>query len=213
MLRALSGGLLDLLAPPVCPGCALAWQPTLSPFCPACEPLIERAPSRLQPPARVAAVLSYQGPIADAIRRFKYACDSTLAGSLARLLVPAAHGYAGSVDAVVPMPLHPRKLRERGWNPSLLLAKPVASALGIPLQVGWLTRRRATRSQAGLSSTVRRENVRGAFSACDAPAQRILLIDDVMTTGATLCEASDTLQACGHDVITLALAWSPDDRS
>jgi predicted amidophosphoribosyltransferase len=136
-----------------------------------------------------------------------------LAQSLARLLVPAAYGYAGRVDAVVPMPLHPRKLRERGWNPSLLLAKPVGRALGIPLRAGWLIRTRATRSQADLSSTARRENVRGAFTARDAAPQRILLIDDVMTTGATLSEASDTLQARGHDVITLALAWSPDDRS
>jgi ComF family protein len=161
------------------------------------------------PPAREAAAHAFQGPLADAVRRFKYGGARHLGSSLGGLLVAAASVYAGQVDAVVPMPLHVRKLRQRGFNPSALLARPVASALSVPLRTRWLARRRATQDQAGLSSEQRQLNVHGAFAARPAPAQTILLIDDVRTTGATLTEAAATLKAHGHDVFTLALAWAP----
>jgi ComF family protein len=213
MLSMLARGLLDLLSPPLCPGCELAWSPPTAheAFCPACSPLIELPPGGLRPPAEFAAAVAYQGPVADAIRRFKYARVSQLAPQLSSLLMHPAQAYAGRVDAVVPMPLHPSRLRERGFNPSALLARPIARALGVPLQVAWLKRRRATPSQAGLSSEARQQNVRGAFLAGRATACRILLIDDVCTTGATLRAAGSALQAHGHDVVTLALAWAPSN--
>jgi ComF family protein len=152
----------------------------------------------------------FEGPLADAIRRFKYADERALGPSLAARLVQVASAYAGTVDAVTPMPLHPRKLRERGWNPSALLARPVARALGVPMR-GLLIRQRATRDQAGLSRRARSSNVLGAFRARAAAPRRVLLIDDVRTTGATLAEAAATLQAQGHSVVTLALAWAPND--
>jgi predicted amidophosphoribosyltransferase len=213
MYHALTRGLLDLLAPPECAACGLGWQAPegLHSFCPACAPLIELPPSGLRPPARDAAATLFQGPVADAIRRFKYANRRDALPSLAALLVEAAAAYAGRVDAVVPMPLHPRKLRERGCNPSALLARPVAAALSVPLRTRWLTRARATRNQAGLSRDDRLHNLLGAFSARPVPPQRLLLIDDVRTTGATLAEATKTLRARGHEVITLALAWAAGD--
>lgn len=254
MFRTLVGGLLDLLAPPECPGCALTWQrgatrrpptsverrdrgagahglagargranecgpgaPDLEEppngvyalFCPACAPLIESAAANLRPPARTAAVHGFHGPLADAIRRFKYGGASHLAADLGALLGEGASAYGGRVDAVVPMPLHIRKLRARGFNPSLLLGRPLAASLNVPVRAGWLTRRRPTRSQAGLTSDQRKLNVRGAFAAGSAPPQRILLVDDVRTTGATLAEAAATLRALGHDVFALALAQAP----
>jgi ComF family protein len=215
VLHSLVRGVLDLLSPPVCPGCGLPWAPLAGEeaFCPACSPLIEPPPPGLRAPACFAAAVAYQGPVADAIRHFKYARVSQLAPQLSTLLVPAAQAYAGRVDAVVPMPLHPSKLRERGFNPSLLLARPVATALGVPLRVAWLERRRATSSQAGLSREARQQNVRGAFLARCSPACRVLLIDDVCTTGATLHAASSALQGVGHEVLTLALAWAPAEGS
>ena len=215
MLHTLARGLLDLLAPPVCPGCELAWDALEGPaFCPACAPLIEPPPVGLCAPAPFAAAVTYQGPVADAIRRFKYARASHLAAPLSTLLVPSARCYSGCVDAVVPMPLHPSKLRERGFNPSALLARPAARALGVPLRAAWLTRRRATSSQAGLTSEARQRNVLGAFVPHHQTEPcRILLIDDVCTTGATLAAASHALQNCGHRVTTLALAWAPFDRA
>ena len=123
----------------------------------------------------------------------------------------AALGHAGRIDAVIPLPLHPSKLRERGWNPSALLARPVARALGVPLVTHWLARVRATDAQAGLSRAERIRNVQGAFRAKQVPPARVLLIDDVRTTSATLDEAARCLAARGHDVCTLALAWAEQD--
>ena len=153
----------------------------------------------------------YQGPVADAIRHFKYANKSERSRQLAPLLVQAALAYAGRVDAVVPMPLHPSKLRERGWNPSALLASPVARALGVPLCDHYLRRVRATAAQAGLSRADRIRNVQGAFAAKEVRPTRVLLIDDVRTTSATLDEAARCLEGRGHDVYTLALAWAEHD--
>jgi ComF family protein len=214
VFRIVAKGLLDLLSPPACPGCELAWEPLEAgvPFCPACAPLIELPPSGLRPPARLAAAVAYQGPVADAIRRFKYGGASFLAPQLGWLIVRAAKAYAGHVDAIVPMPLHSTKLRERGFNPSALLARPVATALGLPMRVDWLLRRRATSSQAGLSSAARQQNVLGAFVARRVGPCRVLLIDDVYTTGATVASADSALRARGHDVIALALAWAPIDQ-
>jgi ComF family protein len=212
MFRTAVVGLLDLLDPPCCPACTFPLDRDASEagFCAACGPLVELAPARMRPPEVNAAVLVYAGPAADAIRRFKYAGQTAIAGPLARLLVAAALAYAGAIDAVVPMPLHPSKLRARGWNPSLVLARPVARALGVPLRPLWLSRMRATRVQAGLSSVDRLRNVYGAFRARAVPGCRVLLIDDVRTTGATLSEAARELETRGHAVTTLALAWAPD---
>lgn len=208
MLRTVVSGLLDLLAPPICPGCG--WSAGGTSFCAACGPLVEPAPADLLPPVANAAALRFEGPAADAVRSFKYGGRSALARPLAAYLVRAALPYTGLIDVVVPLPLHPRKLRERGWNPSLLLARPVAEALGAKLRPTWLVRTRATRVQAGLSRSDRQRNVAGAFRAKAVPSARVLLIDDVRTTGATLDEAARTLGAVGHRVTTLALAWAPD---
>jgi ComF family protein len=155
-------------------------------------------------------VLVYAGPAADAIRHFKYAGQLAIAGPLSRLLIAGALAYAGAIDVVVPMPLHASKLRSRGWNPSLVLARPVARALGVPLRPLWLSRTRATRVQAGLSSAERLRNVYGAFRARAVPGCRVLLIDDVRTTGATLAEAARALETRGHAGTTVGVAWAPD---
>ena len=213
MFVQLIGGLLDLLAPPCCPGCELTYMRRQDEprFCDACAPLIEPVPARFRPPARHAAAVLYQGPVADAIRHFKYESKSERAQDLAPLLVQAALPHAGCIDVVMPLPLHPRKLRERGWNPPALLARPVAQALGVPLVTHWLARARCTAAQAGLSRAERIRNVQGAFIAKQVPAARVLLIDDVRTTSATLDEAARCLAARGHDVYTLALAWAEQD--
>ena len=203
-------GLLDLLAPPDCPACALPYEPTGAELglCPACAPLIELPPAARQPPAAEAAICLYQGPMADAIRRFKYGDQRQLLRHFRPLLTAAALRYAGSVDAVVPVPMHPRKLRQRGWSPAALLARPIAAALGVPLQTRWLRRVRETAVQAGLTRDARAHNVRGAFRARPCPPARILLVDDVRTTGATLLEAAGCLALAGHTVSSLTLAWA-----
>ena len=201
-------GLLACLAPPRCPGCdgPCGDESVGASFCVACAPLLEPAPEALRPPAQEAAVHSYGGPIADAIAELKYAGRTELAPLLGRLLAQAALPYAGVVQCVIPMPLFPRRLRERGFNQSALLGAHVARALGVPLHVDRLRRVRDTAVQAGLTREARMANVRAAFVSRPV-RERVLLIDDVRTTGATLASAARALCAAGApEVITLALA-------
>lgn len=199
---------LSLLCEPTCPGCDLPWADSSDPFCGACSPLIEPAPAALRPPRRTAALFVYAGPLADSIRRMKYAGRSEVARPLGSLLTTAGVHYAGHVDRIVPIPLHPSALARRGFNQSVLIARPLARALGARLDMETLRRIRPTRAQAGLAAEARLSNVRGAFAArrpkrCD----RVLVFDDVRTSGATLASAALALRAAGfRDIRTLALA-------
>ncbi len=201
-------GCLQLLAPLVCPGCDLVLRAGETGFCAACWPLIEEVRPTQRPPADHAAAFIYGGPLADAVCRLKYQSRAELAPTLGMLLSHAARPWAGLVDVVIPMPLHPRRLRSRGFNQAALLAKPVARNLGIPLDAGCLRRIRDTPEQAGLPRQQRTDNVTGAFRARIRPgAERVLLVDDVRTTGATLASASRALLEAGFSsVCALALA-------
>jgi ComF family protein len=206
--RSLLQGLLDLIAPRRCAGCDMAAREDGAAFCEACAPLIEPVPEAFRPPRPAAAAFAYGGPLADAIARMKYARRPDLARPLGALLAGAACRYAGRVDCVMPLPLHAARLRERGFNQSALLAAAVARSLGLPLDTRRLRRVRRTADQAGLSRALRAENVRAAFAVrARMPGTRVLLIDDVRTTGATLAEASRALLEAGcAEVRTLALA-------
>lgn len=210
--RAIVRGLIDLLAPRTCAACDLELLEDDEYFCGGCAPLLEQAPVDRLPPAHSAAAFMHVGPLADAIRRYKYGPRADLAGPLGALLVEAARPLAGRVDVLVPMPLHPRKLRARGFNQAALLARPVARALGAPLVVGALVRLRETASQAGLDARRRAENVHGAFAVlrrARVAGLRVLVLDDVRTTGATLAAACDALRVAGAAetrTLTLAIA-------
>jgi ComF family protein len=208
MRVAFGSSLLQLLAPERCAACEGLLDESEPAFCSACAPLLEPiAVEAGAPPIGAPAAFLYGGPMADAIQRLKYAGRSELARPLGALLADYAIAFGGCVDRVVAVPLHPSRLRERGFNQSALLARPVANALGVPLDPHWLARVRPTRDQAGLAREERSHNLRGAFVARGARAQRVLLVDDVRTTGATLAEAAEALlrAGCAH-VHTLALA-------
>src|SRR5512143_1965279 len=161
MLRDLLRGALDLLTPPTCIACDLPVGEVDGPLCDACAPLLEEAPPERRPPSDAAAPFVHAGPLADAIRRFKYGGRSELAAPLGALLVArAAPAYHGLADVVVPVPLHPRRLRARGYDQACLLAVPLARALGVPLADGALARRRETAVQASLPAARRGQNVR-----------------------------------------------------
>ena len=208
MRAAFASSLLQLLAPERCAACDALLDETEPAFCAACAPLLE--PSSPEPdalPVGSPAAFLYGGPLATAIQRLKYAGRSELARPLGALLADYAVVFGGRVERVVPVPLHPSRLRERGFNQSALLARPVAQALGVPFDPHWLARVRPTRDQAGLARDARSQNLRGAFAARGARAPRVLLIDDVRTTGATLAEAAEALLRAGCEhVHTLALA-------
>jgi ComF family protein len=159
------------------------------------------ATCRATPPgydyARAAAL--YEGGLRDALHAFKFGGRRALAGPLGDL---AAEQCVGSlpdgIDALVPVPLARERERERGFNQAALLARRIGQRLAAPTRAGWLVRTRATRPQSDLSAAERRANVRGAFRACEVVAGRhVLLIDDILTTGATLDACARALRAAG----------------
>lgn len=154
----------------------------------------------------------YSGPVMEAIQRFKYNSETQLLSPLGTLFSSFATGWISNPRDLltVPVPLHRRRLRERGFNQSLLLARALSSSLGTQLDYLSLIRKRDTRAQTGLRREERRKNVKDAFSVIyphTIDGKRILLVDDVFTTGYTLNECARTLKKTGAvAVICLTLA-------
>jgi len=164
-----------------------------------------RAVARYRPSAE-----SDRRSLPSLIRRHKYGLDQSLAKALAEFLGEELPYSSADCDVVVPVPLHPRRLWWRGFNQAALLAMTISRRLEKPLEVEALRRSRMTTPQTSQDHDARRRNVRRAF-AVTRPARikgrRILLIDDVMTTGATVDECARVLMAAGAarvDVLTLA---------
>jgi len=203
-IRAALAGLMDLVAPRRCPGCdhSLDWGELG--FCAACAPLLERLPHG-------PAAYGYGGPLGEGLRRLKYDGRTDLLEALHALVLPLAVSHAGKVDAVVPVPLHPTRLRERGFNQAALLADALARALGVPLAEDRLVRVRSAVPQASLKEAQRAANVHRAFEGTRDPERpRVLLFDDVRTTGATLRSASGALYRAGASTVRVqALAGVP----
>jgi ComF family protein len=159
----------------------------------------------------VRSVAAYDGSVKAAIKALKYHRAMPVGRVLADLLV--AHlprDRLGHVAAVVPVPLHPSRLRERGFNQAECLARPVAETLAVACRTDLLVRRRHEAAQAGLDGRARRLNVVGAFEATHAAAGlAAVLIDDVFSTGATADACSSALKRAGAasvGVLTLARA-------
>jgi ComF family protein len=195
-----------------CPGCAAEVLELDGPACVACgEPGAfpgGRCPRcRWLPPdfAAAWAPFEHEGAVARAIHRFKYQDRSDLArplaGALARRWPPwlPRDGWT-----LVPVPLHPARFRERRYDQAGLLAAALGHRLGRPSAPAWLDRLRDTLHQVGLDEGQRAGNVRGAFAAPPAVrGHRVVLVDDVLTTGATALEATRTLLAAGAAAVTV----------
>lgn len=157
---------------------------------------------------------SYEGTLRKLIHLFKYGKVETLAQPLGRMLVQALP-LEERFEAVLPMPMHPWKKWQRGFNQAELLARPVARRFGLKLSSN-LRRSRLTKSQAGLSGTERQENLRNSF-AVRRPEQiahkRVLLVDDVFTTGETLRAAAKALKAAGVKHVSALTLARVDRRS
>jgi len=183
-------GFLTLISPSLCAGCDEPSEST-GVFCYSCTALVERA-------SGASAVFEYGGPVAHAIQRFKYDGRSELGAVLASWMVEHAEHWAGKVDAVVPVPLHWQRRRARGYDQAALLARPLARSLGVPVLLRGLRRVRNTPSQVDLPHAERQRNIAGAFAPWRlSGVRRVLLVDDVRTTGATLRAASAALKAGG----------------
>jgi ComF family protein len=153
-------------------------------------------------------------PLRQVVQKFKYGRKVSLGRPLGRLMTAGLAEFLNDceVDVIVAVPLHPKRLRWRGFNQSVLLAREVSRAYGVPLDLSLLTREKETQPQTQLSEDERRSNVRGAFSVHGKEAingKKILLVDDVYTSGATVNECSRVLmkaRAQEVHVITLARA-------
>lgn len=158
--------------------------------------------------ATAAGLYQYDAPLREAIYLFKYRRRRAMVGPLSGLLIEALPPYAQACDAIVPVPLHSSRLRERGFNQSALLAEAAGAALGLTVDQG-LVRLRETQHQVGSDSHQRETNVRDAFGwrAPEGAPRVVLLLDDVLTTGATMRACARALRAAGTQVVHgLALA-------
>ncbi len=159
----------------------------------------------------VRSALPYQGWVAAAIQAFKYRDETARAQSLAVRLAPWLATWP-DVDALIAVPLHPRRRRDRGYNQAELLARELSRVSGVPV-LAPLIRTRHTSPQVGTDAERRRQNVSGAFAL--RPGQelcsggRFVLVDDVRTTGATLGACAAALRLAGpFTVSALTIAWA-----
>lgn len=154
----------------------------------------------------------YEGTLRELVHLFKYECIRTLASPLGRLLVRAVP-VDTAIDAVVPVPLHWRRRWARGFNQAELLAAEAARSRGVPV-LRALRRRRHTPTQTGLTHAQRRKNIAGAFTLTGKPVEglRLLLVDDVMTTGATLSVCAALLRRAGARSVLAATLARTDRR-
>jgi ComF family protein len=188
-------------ADPICAACAAELPRLAAMRCAQCA--LPNATGEVcgaciaHPPAytTVAAAWAYAWPLSVAIRQFKYAGNLALTHWLAAAIAAMPRS---AVDLIVPMPLAPARLRERGFNQALELARCVGAATAIPVDAGAVRRVRDSAPQAMLPWRERAKNIRGAFVFERAlPGMRVAVIDDVMTTGATLDEIARTLRKAG----------------
>jgi ComF family protein len=208
------GALLELVAPARCAGCGASSR---EPFCARCGPVAPAAVEELDGHPLI-TLGSYESPLKEAISRFKFGGHPELAGPLSSLLdseLTALNLRAD--DAFVPVPLHARRLAERGYNQSALLARALAKRHRTAFAPRLLERVRETEQQARLSRDDRSRNVHDAFRLRTPHARakmsgRVILVDDVVTTGATLSACLTKLEEGGVKVlgvIALARAGTP----
>lgn len=224
--------LARLVYPPVCAGCGafVADHAALCPECwgtvrfierPYCE--ISGAPFDHDPGAgmispevianpppyeKARAAVLYDGVARKLAQGIKYSDRADLAGMMARWMIRAGREVIDDCDVIVCVPLHRRRLFERRYNQSAELARAIADLSGKPFAPGGLRRVRATRQQVGLGLKARQDNVRGAFSvpvshSARISGRRVLLVDDVLTTGSTVTAATRALVRSGAERVSV----------
>ncbi len=205
-----------LVFPSRCLGCGARGEV----LCGACRPTIPYLPAAIcyrcalptpagglcarcqrRPPTldSVRAACTFEGVVRKGIHVLKYRQGRYVVPFLGSLLEEAVRRRPLHVDVIVPVPLSLQRLRERGYNQSLLLAGYLSRSMSIPMEPDWMERVRATSPQTSLTAASRRANVRGAFQwrGPSMQGKRVLLVDDVMTTGATLEECGLAVRCAG----------------
>lgn len=205
--------LLSLLFPPKCMFCGEILPRGSQDVCQRCmdEVLLTDSAPKKQDGAffsKVVSALEYEGRVRKALHRFKFSGRQSYAAPLARILLFATQGKLdGQYDIIVPVPTNRENIRKRGYNHAALLAGEMAGLTGVP----WceaLKKTRSTKPMFGLKAAERRANVLGAFGlACpveDIAGKRVLVVDDVLTTGSTLSECARILLESGAQAVVCA---------
>jgi ComF family protein len=244
LATSLGRGAARLLFPPVCAGCRRQVE-TPGALCGECwrklrflerpwcavlgtpfayemgeGALSPEAIANPPPFARARAAVAYSGVAREMVQGLKYNDRTDLAPWMARWMARAGVDLIADADLVVPVPLHWRRFLSRRFNQSAELARPLAAASGLSFEPGALVRHKVTRQQVGLGAREREDNVRGAFSVPPGAkalvaGRRVLLVDDVYTTGATVAAATRVLRRAGAeavDVLTFARVLPGDFR-
>lgn len=223
--RGLARDLEAFALPQRCPGCGAPAEPGRL-LCAACAGLVPVLSFALcarclvrgrdpvgcarHPHAQVWPALVYDERAALLVHALKYGARPGLAAALAERLAAALPASAAP-ELITAVPLHAARRRQRGYNQAWLLAERLAARAGVPAVEGVLVRARATRAQARLDPEARRRNLAGAFRVCEPQryrGRRVLVVDDVVTTGATLDACLGALAACGARPVGAALAWA-----
>ena len=200
----------DSKTEPICPACQTDLPALPARLCPHCADQTthgERCGACLKDPPQfdlTVAAFRYDFPLDRVVHALKYSHQLALANWFGQQLQVRITDRA--FDKIVPLPLHVDRLRERGFNQAGEIAKVLGALLALPVDLEMVVRTRATSPQADLADKERRRNVHGAFECQgDLSGQRILLIDDVMTTGATANECARTLKIHGAQSVTVAV--------
>jgi ComF family protein len=195
---------------PLCGPCGEALPPPPEPACPRCAAALGArrgfcgpCSGRLFACRLIRAAAAHRGPAASLVHAFKFRGSPSAARAAGRLLAAdrARRPELAGFDAVVPVPLHPRRERERGYNQAEILAREVAAASGLPL-LGLLERRRGAAPSWGLGRAARRAELSGAFAVragANAAGRRLLLVDDVCASATTLEECALALRRAGAE--------------
>lgn len=222
--RLCQSPLTEISRLPVCRICLESIQPIAEPICAVCgerlaSPHLQDAEARCGMCRRVehfyeraAAFAAYDGRLRELVHLLKYEhvrpAANVLGGMLAEVIARLRPQFDAHGPVVVPVPLHPGKLRQRGFNQAEAIARAALKQFpGMELGAGVMERHRATDSQTGLTRHQRRENVRGAFVVAypEAIAARdVLLVDDVFTTGTTVSECARVLRRSGASRVFVA---------
>lgn len=196
----------------ICQDCRNQLRPRVSSFCLACGRFFEGAGEshlcgdclgQAPPFTRHRSCAKYEGVVKEVILLFKYRGNEILGKYLADLVFRSLGGEDDlwdGVEAIVPVPLHPKKLKKRGYNQAAVLARRLAGLKGIDLVENRLLKVRNNPAQTSLDAAEREDNVRGAYRVKKADSLKgrvVLLVDDVFTTGATIGECSRALKRAG----------------
>lgn len=202
----LTDAVLELIFPPACAGCGRVD----SAWCPRCNQRLGAVPTEIlvqdfqltRGEFKVVSTGWHTDLLQTAIQALKYENLPQLAQPLGERLACVLDELSWPVEVIIPVPLHAARLRARGYNQAALLAEALGAAAEIAVEVDGLYRIRDTRSQVGLNRGERLDNMAEAFHADEGVHdQAVLLIDDVATTGATLCACAEALYAAGASAV------------